>query len=133
MSSTQIYDNANQALVTLSNLWQTMLQIIQTVSDASASSLTVEPDLVQLQKTRKEYEQLVSSLKTTLTWLEANQLKQVESINSPDLQESIQEHEQLQEKSFIVSNKLKRMLNQSYALQFQLEMLFTSSQDISLS
>lgn len=97
MSSTQIYDNANQALVTLSNLWQTMLQIIQTVSDASASSLTVEPDLVQLQKTRKEYEQLVSSLKTTLTWLEANQLKQVESINSPDLQESIQEHEQLQE------------------------------------
>ncbi|GAA5816254.1 hypothetical protein MFLAVUS_009780 [Mucor flavus] len=133
MSSTQVYDSANQALVTLSNLWQTMLQIIQTVSDASASSLTVEPDLVQLQKTRKEYEQLVSSLKTTLTWLEANKLKHVESIDSPDLQESIQEHERLQEKSFVVSDKLKRMLNQSYALQFQLEMLFTSSQDISLS
>ncbi|KAG2232813.1 hypothetical protein INT48_005681 [Thamnidium elegans] len=133
MSSAQVYDNANQALITLSNLWQTMLQIIQTVSDASASSLTVEPDLVQLQKSRKEYEQLVSSLKTTITWLEANQLKQVESIDSPDLQESIREHEQLQEKSVIVSDKLKRMLNQSYALQFQLEMLFTSSQDISLS
>ncbi|KAI8088121.1 hypothetical protein BDF21DRAFT_211233 [Thamnidium elegans] len=97
MSSAQVYDNANQALITLSNLWQTMLQIIQTVSDASASSLTVEPDLVQLQKSRKEYEQLVSSLKTTITWLEANQLKQVESIDSPDLQESIREHEQLQE------------------------------------
>lgn len=97
MSSTQVYDSANQALVTLSNLWQTMLQIIQTVSDASASSLTVEPDLVQLQKTRKEYEHLVSSLKTTLTWLEDNKLERVESIDSPDLQESIQEHERLQE------------------------------------
>lgn len=96
MSSAEVYNNANEALVTLSNLWQTMLQIIQTVSDASASSLTVEPDLVQLQKARKAYEQLISSLKSTVTWLENNQLKEVKPVDSKQLQDCLVEHEDLQ-------------------------------------
>lgn len=38
-----------------------------------------------------------------------------------------------EQESAIASDKLKRMLNQTYALQFQMEMLSTSAQDISLS
>jgi hypothetical protein len=97
MSSVEVYNNANEALITLSNLWQTMLQIIQAVSNASASSLTVEPDLVQLQKSRKDYEQLVTSLNATITWLEANKL--AESNDKSDLEEltnSLEEHAELQ-------------------------------------
>lgn len=78
MSTVEIYSKANESLDTLSNLWQTMLQIIQAVSLASAASLTVEPDLAKLQKTRKEYEQLMTTLKTNVAWLEKNQLNESE-------------------------------------------------------
>lgn len=97
MSTTQVYDKANDSLDILSNLWQTMLQIIQAVSLASASSLTVEPDLAKLQKTRKEYEQLMASLKSNVEWLQKNE------INESDLQSeteayrsSLTEQEELQ-------------------------------------
>lgn len=78
MSTVEIYNKANESLDTLSNLWQTMLQIIQAVSLASAASLTVEPDLAKLQKTRKEYEQLMTTLKTNVAWLEKNQVNESE-------------------------------------------------------
>lgn len=78
MSTVEIYNKANGSLDTLSNLWQTMLQIIQEVSLASAASLTVEPDLAKLQKTRKEYEQLMTTLKSDVAWLEKNKVKENE-------------------------------------------------------
>lgn len=133
-AASEVNTNVNEALVTLSNLWQKMLQIIQAVSATSASSLTVEPDLVALQKIRKEYEQLMTSLKTTAAWLKANELQTPadESMATDDLERLLVEQDELKKESDRVTDQLKRMLNQSYALQFQMEMLFTSAQDISL-
>lgn len=98
MSSVDVYNNATEALTTLSNLWQAMLQLIQAVSDASASSLTVEPDLVKHQRSRKEYEELKTSLNATITWLEKNKLTDSDkNKESKELSESLQQHAQLQE------------------------------------
>ncbi|CEG82036.1 hypothetical protein RMATCC62417_16166 [Rhizopus microsporus] len=68
--SAQIYENATEGLQTLTTLWETMLNIIHSVSTASGSSLTVEPDLIALQKTRRELEQLLKSLQSTASWLD---------------------------------------------------------------
>lgn len=68
--SAQIYENATEGLQTLTKLWETMLNIIHSVSTASGSSLTVEPDLIALQKTRRELEQLLKSLQSTASWLD---------------------------------------------------------------
>ncbi|KAL7312103.1 hypothetical protein PS15m_007904 [Mucor circinelloides] len=134
MSTVEIYNKANESLDTLSDLWQTMLQIIQAVSLASAASLTVEPDLAKLQKTRKEYEQLMTTLKTNVAWLEKNQVNESElDVETETYTSGLVEQDILQKESTRVNDQLKRLLNQSYALQFQLEMLFTSSQDIKLN
>lgn len=98
MSSVDVYNNANEALKTLSNLWQAMLQLISAVSDASASSLTVEPDLVKHQKSRKEYEELKTSLNATIAWLEKNKLTDLDkNKESKELTNSLQQHAELQE------------------------------------
>jgi hypothetical protein len=97
MSTVEVYNNANEALDTLSNLWQTMLQIIQAVSAASASSLTVEPDLAKLQKARKDFEQLITLLKTKVAWLDSNQLLEVNrQPESEELANDLKEHGELQ-------------------------------------
>lgn len=105
MSSTTVSEVntiVNEALITLSNLWQKMLQIIQAVSATSASSLTVEPDLVALQKIRKEYEQLMTSLKTTATWLKANELQTPadESMATDELEGLLVEQDELKKVQF---------------------------------
>ncbi|GAN06633.1 hypothetical protein MAM1_0130d06120 [Mucor ambiguus] len=134
MSAVEIYNKANNSLDTLSNLWQTMLQIIQAVSSASAASLTVEPDLAKLQETRKEYEQLMTTLKSDVEWLEKNKVNENElDLETETYKLGLVEQEVLQKESTRVNDQLKRLLNQSYALQFQLEMLFTSSQDVKLN
>ncbi|KAI8879002.1 hypothetical protein K501DRAFT_227394 [Backusella circina FSU 941] len=128
-TATEVYEKSNQALETLSNLWQSMLDIIQAVSASSAASLTAEPDLAGLQNARKEYEQLVSTLKTLTTWLDENKLdvnREQEETNS----ELLQEQDQLKQEAAHVSDKLKRMISQSYALQFQIELYLSSSQQI---
>ncbi|OAD06743.1 hypothetical protein MUCCIDRAFT_107330 [Mucor lusitanicus CBS 277.49] len=111
-----------------------MLQIIQAVSSASAASLTVEPDLAKLQKTRKEYEQLMTTLKSNVEWLEKNEVNENElDLETEAYTSGLVEQEALRKESTRVNDQLKRLLNQSYALQFQLEMLFTSSQDVKLT
>ncbi|KAL9560040.1 hypothetical protein MBANPS3_000155 [Mucor bainieri] len=134
MSTVEIYNKANDSLDTLSNLWQTMLQIIQEVSSASAASLTVEPDLAKLQQTRKEYDQLMTALKANVEWLEENEVKESDlDLVTEAYTSELVEQDALQKESTRVNDQLKRLLNQSYALQFQLEMLFTSSQDVKLN
>ncbi|KAI9485261.1 MAG: hypothetical protein EXX96DRAFT_603622 [Benjaminiella poitrasii] len=132
-SEADVLNNSNNALETLSNLWYTMLQIIQAVSSASASSLTVEPDLAKLQKARKEYEQLKTSLRKTAEWLESNQLEEELENETTEYKNKLIVQEDLQKKQLRVNDQLKRLLSQSYALQFQLEMLFTSSQDVKIN
>ncbi|OBZ90812.1 hypothetical protein A0J61_01141 [Choanephora cucurbitarum] len=131
--ASEVYNYADNGLNTLSTLRQVMLQIIEAVSSASASSLTVEPDLVSLQKLRKEYEQLMAAFKSTVEWLDTNQLTEQDlQAKMPDRETKLKENAELKEESARVNDQLKRMLNQSYALQLQIEMLLNSSQDISL-
>ncbi|KAI8327891.1 hypothetical protein BD560DRAFT_441983 [Blakeslea trispora] len=132
--ASEVYNCTDSALNTLSNLRQAMLQIIEAVSSASASSLTVEPDLVSLQQKRKEYEQLMTSFKSATEWLQNNRLTEQDlQAELPDRETKLKENAELKEESARVNDQLKRMLNQSYALQLQIEMLLNSSQDISLS
>lgn len=94
----EVYDKSTDALNTLSNIWQSMLQILQDVSAATASSLTVEPDLLKLQKARKDYEQLLNSLGSTLEWLQLNQLNEEELGLETDIYKAkLKEQAQLQQ------------------------------------
>ncbi|KAI8979708.1 hypothetical protein BDF20DRAFT_820064 [Mycotypha africana] len=131
MSATvsEIYNKTNIALDTLSNLWQTMLKVIEAVSATAAASLTVEPDLVELQKIRKEYELLMTTLKTTVEWLQKNPINDNElNVEAAAPSADVEERLELQAESERINGQLKRLLNQSYSLQFQLELFFTSAQ-----
>ncbi|ORZ24377.1 hypothetical protein BCR42DRAFT_402812 [Absidia repens] len=87
-SSQQVYTETNQALQNLSEVWECMLKVITQVSAAAASSFTMEPDLDQLQKTRKEYETLMTELKTKVAWIQ-------EHHQSPKKDEDIQRDDQV--------------------------------------
>ncbi|KAI8992672.1 hypothetical protein BDB01DRAFT_446075 [Pilobolus umbonatus] len=132
MSNREVYQKVNVAIETLSNLWESMLKMIQAVSAASASSLTVEPDLIQLQKVRKHYEQLLTSLRSTVNWLENNEIKAASSSNYKNIVLLEKEQAGLKEESERVTTQLKGMISQSYALQFQMEMFLSSSQKMSI-
>lgn len=102
VSATEYYNKSTGALDTLSDIWQSMLQILQDVSAASASSLTVEPDLIKLQKARKDYEQLLVTLKAAIEWLQSNQLNEEDLQSETEIYKtSLQEQTTLQNVAFI--------------------------------
>ncbi|KAG1055864.1 hypothetical protein G6F43_002205 [Rhizopus delemar] len=134
--SLQVYENANKGLLTLTELWETMLKIIRSVSTASGSSLTVEPDLVALQKSRQDLESLLRTLRSTTNWLETNELPEknkAEEIESKEYIELMKENKMATEEADRVTEQLRRLLNKSYALQLQMEMLHVSSQESHLN
>ncbi|EIE85627.1 hypothetical protein G6F46_000625 [Rhizopus delemar] len=134
--SLQVYENANKGLLTLTELWETMLKIIRSVSTASGSSLTVEPDLVALQKSRQDLESLLRTLRSTTNWLETNELPEknkAEEIESKEYIELMRENKMATEEADRVTEQLRRLLNKSYALQLQMEMLHVSSQESHLN
>lgn len=88
--SLQVYENANKGLLTLTELWETMLKIIRSVSTASGSSLTVEPDLVALQKSRQDLESLLRTLRSTTNWLETNELPEKNKAEETESKEYIE-------------------------------------------
>ncbi|KAL0083737.1 hypothetical protein J3Q64DRAFT_1748942 [Phycomyces blakesleeanus] len=133
---TDIFNKSNAALDTLYNVWESMLTIIQAVSAASSKSLTTEPDLAALQKARRDYETLLGKLSLTAIWLEDNKdilpnisVKDSSSDETPQRKQLLLEQESLRNESDRLSNQLKRLLSQSYALQFQIDMLLSSSYD----
>jgi hypothetical protein len=108
----EVFERSTTALDTLSNIWQSMLQIIQDVSTASASSLTVEPDLIKLQKARKDYEQLLISLKTTIEWLQSNQPDQEDPETETEIYKTaLAEQSTLQEVSLKGKENIPGLLN----------------------
>ncbi|KAG0742642.1 hypothetical protein G6F57_002537 [Rhizopus arrhizus] len=134
--SLQVYENANKGLLTLTELWETMLKIIRSVSTASGSSLTVEPDLVALQKSRQDLESLLRTLRSTTNWLETNELPEknkAEETESKEYIELMKENKMAAEEADRVTEQLRRLLNKSYALQLQMEMLHVSSQESHLN
>jgi DNA repair ATPase RecN len=97
-SSQQVYTQTNEALDTLSDVWESMLKVLTEVSAAAASSFTMEPDLDQLQKTRKEYEALLTQLKTKVAWIQEHWTESKQDVQQADLDPSlVEEHEQLQQ------------------------------------
>ncbi|KAI8099625.1 uncharacterized protein BX664DRAFT_355030 [Halteromyces radiatus] len=131
MSTQQVYTETNEALDTLSEVWESMLKVLNQVSAAAASSFTLDPDLDQLSKTRKEYEALLTRLKTKVAWIQDNR-----PYNNKQQQEQqqldpllLEEQQQLRQSSQAVSDQLKDILSQSYALQFQIDMLLSASHD----
>ncbi|CAO3599669.1 unnamed protein product [Absidia cylindrospora] len=132
-SAQQVYTETNQALKTLSDVWECMLKVITQVSAAAASSFTLEPDLDQLQKTRKEYEALMTELKTKVAWIQEHHqpIKKDQDIQRDNQLDPalIKEQQDLRQTSQNVSNQLKEILGQSYSLQFQIDMLLSASHD----
>ncbi|SAM03885.1 hypothetical protein [Absidia glauca] len=97
-SSQQVYTQTNEALDTLSDVWESMLKVLTEVSAAAASSFTMEPDLDQLQKTRKEYEALLTQLKTKVAWIQDHWTESKQDVQQADLDPSlVEEHDQLQQ------------------------------------
>ncbi|KAI8339507.1 hypothetical protein BC941DRAFT_420673 [Chlamydoabsidia padenii] len=132
-TSQQVYTETNQALDTLSDVWESMLKVLKEVSAAAATSLTMEPDLDQLQKTRKEYEALMAQLKTKVAWIQDHRLEHKQDMDQEELDPSLlKEQQQLRQTSQNVSNQLKQILSQSYSLQFQIDMLLSASHDQSI-
>ncbi|KAG0189213.1 hypothetical protein DFQ28_003731 [Apophysomyces sp. BC1034] len=122
----EIYSKSNESLDTLSDLWESMLTILQIVSATSAKSLTAEPDLAAIQKARRDYEALLTKLKSSTEWLDANNIVQD---NPTTVDHLCEEQADLRKESAILSDQLKRLLSQSYALQFQINILLASSHD----
>ncbi|KAI9303300.1 hypothetical protein BJ944DRAFT_165678 [Cunninghamella echinulata] len=129
--SQQVYREANQALQLLSQVKETMLNLLTQMSAASKASITVEPDLEQLQKYRKEYESLMAQLKSKVSWIQENQvhLKQDEGTTYEKEvdQALLEEQQQVQQASRNITEKLKHILSQSYALQLQTDTLLSAS------
>ncbi|CAO3697968.1 unnamed protein product [Rhizopus stolonifer] len=120
-NSLQVYENSNKALLTLTALWETMLKIIRSVSTASGSSLTVEPDLLVLQKTRKEFEILLKSLQLISAWLEQNPLSKNDQPNSKEWTELTKENELVVKEADSVNEQLKQMLENHMRYSYKWE------------
>lgn len=66
----EIYRGCNEALDTLADVWDHMLKLLQNVSQASGKSLRVEPNLTELQQSRRDLDNLFAKLKSSATWLQ---------------------------------------------------------------
>ncbi|KAI9267945.1 hypothetical protein BDA99DRAFT_535470 [Phascolomyces articulosus] len=131
----KVYQESNNALDTLSNIWESTLTLLRAITDASSNSLRAEPDLMQLQKHRKDLDALFEQLKTQATWLQENKEKigklGANELN-PELDQALEEQRVLRQESIQLSDQLKQLLSQSYALQFQMDMLLASCHDQAL-
>ncbi|KAI9323206.1 hypothetical protein BX666DRAFT_1884295 [Dichotomocladium elegans] len=136
-----IYTHSNKALDTLGEVWDTFLVLIQAVSEASNNVHRAEPNLVQLQKDRRALDALLATLKSQVEWIQThdhaeNQQVQDNNNNKPkddddaaELAPLLQQQAELATESARLSDQIKRLLSQSYSLQFQMDMLMASSHD----
>ncbi|KAL1933151.1 hypothetical protein VTP01DRAFT_8829 [Rhizomucor pusillus] len=131
----EIYRGCNEALDTLADVWDHMLKLLQNVSQASGKSLRVEPNLTELQQSRRDLDNLFAKLKSSATWLQEHKQAldgsrvMTDTTGQQQLHSAIREQDQLRQESIRVSEQVKALLSQSYALQFQLDMLLASCQD----
>ena len=97
----KVYDESNNALDTLSSTWEVTLALLRAIAEASNNSLRAEPDLMQLQKHRKELDALLEKLKTQATWLQDNKnkvgRKEGENETSPELNQALEEQRALRQ------------------------------------
>ncbi|KAI7873012.1 hypothetical protein BDF14DRAFT_1877463 [Spinellus fusiger] len=132
---TDVFNQANAALDNLSSVWDAMMAIIQTTAAAASNSLTKEPDLIALQGARKTYETFINNLTQNTEWLENNMdlmpagTPDTENSDTPYRRQLLREQEELRKESESLSQKLHKLLSQSYALQFQIDMLLSSSHE----
>ncbi|KAI7886617.1 hypothetical protein K492DRAFT_203145 [Lichtheimia hyalospora FSU 10163] len=129
-----LYGQSNDALSTLGDVWDKILALMQSVSEAASDSLRNEPNLVQLQEDRRELDALFDILKKQVAWIQENKstLNTIQDTPDNELEQELKEQKELRETSDRLSDQIKRLLSQSYALQFQTDMLLASSHDHSL-
>ncbi|CDS13625.1 hypothetical protein LRAMOSA05801 [Lichtheimia ramosa] len=129
-----LYSQSSDALCTLGDVWDKTLALMQSVSEAASDSLRSEPNLVQLQKDRRELDALFDTLKKQVAWIQENKstLNTIQDTPDDELEQELKEQKELRETSDRLSDQIKRLLSQSYALQFQTDMLLASSHDHSL-
>ncbi|KAJ8663209.1 hypothetical protein O0I10_001386 [Lichtheimia ornata] len=129
-----LYNQSSDALSTLGDVWDKILAVVQSVSEAASESLRSEPNLVQLQKDRRELDALFDTLKKQVAWIQENKsaLNTIQDTPDNEIEQELKEQKELRETSDRLSDQIKRLLSQSYALQFQTDMLLASSHDHSL-
>ncbi|CDH50307.1 predicted protein [Lichtheimia corymbifera JMRC:FSU:9682] len=129
-----LYNQSSDALSTLGDVWDKILAVMQSVSEAASESLRSEPNLVQLQKDRRELDALFDTLKKQVAWIQENKsaLNTIQDTPDNEIEQELKEQKELRETSDRLSDQIKRLLSQSYALQFQTDMLLASSHDHSL-
>ena len=97
----KVYNESNNALDTLSSIWEATLTLLRAITEASNNSLRAEPDLMQLQKHRKDLDALLEKLKTQATWLQDNKNKvardEGENESNSELNQALEEQRALRQ------------------------------------
>ncbi|KAI8068052.1 hypothetical protein BC940DRAFT_346816 [Gongronella butleri] len=126
--SEQLFQESQEALYVLADVWESMLKVLEQAAQASASSFTDEPNLDDLQRCRQTYEGHLKRLKTKLAWIQDNRQtlndKQHVERDDPAL---VEKQQQLRQRAQDLSDRLKQLLGDSSSLQFELDVILAST------
>lgn len=94
-----LYNQSSDALCTLGDVWDKTLALMQSVSEAASESLRNEPNLVQLQKDRRELDALFDTLKKQVAWIQENKstLNTIQDTPDDELEQELKEQKELRE------------------------------------
>lgn len=94
-----LYSQSSDALCTLGDVWDKTLALMQSVSEAASESLRNEPNLVQLQKDRRELDALFDTLKKQVAWIQENKstLNTIQDTPDDELEQELKEQKELRE------------------------------------
>ncbi|ORX61619.1 hypothetical protein DM01DRAFT_1404391 [Hesseltinella vesiculosa] len=127
-STDEIYEDSQQALYLLADVWEGMLKVLEEAGQASSQSFTTEPDLTHLQQCRKQYEDILRKLKGKVAKIQNDRHVLDQQEQQSDTDPSLLEKQAaLRQTAQQLSECLKRMLGQTSALQFEVDMILSSS------
>lgn len=94
-----LYNQSSDALSTLGDVWDKILAVVQSVSEAASESLRSEPKLVQLQKDRRELDALFDTLKKQVAWIQENKsaLNTIQDTPDNEIEQELKEQKELRE------------------------------------
>lgn len=94
-----LYNQSSDALSTLGDVWDKILAVVQSVSEAASESLRSEPNLVQLQKDRRELDALFDTLKKQVAWIQENKsaLNTIQDTPDNEIEQELKEQKELRE------------------------------------
>lgn len=94
-----LYNQSSDALSTLGDVWDKILAVMQSVSEAASESLRSEPNLVQLQKDRRALDALFDTLKKQVAWIQENKsaLNTIQDTPDNEIEQELKEQKELRE------------------------------------